>query len=232
MKNQYFDNSLDAPLVPKNLADVLKVCKRPARSTNEYSNATLVQIENAARYISSLLGRLMNYNIKYEEKAFEDMYRAFNFYDVIEYKCESVDLKKVKDYNPADMSIGFMQPIINEMMQSEIDLDDFNAFYKNNDGRLLLFFTDMYYNNGNMTVGSLSTDSNREEFQKINSFIGNRVLRPKKIYFRLIVRNYPTELHMDIYPGFVDLGISDYKLLCISYKLYFYEENSTDYLIS
>ena len=57
------------------------------------------------------------------------------------------------------------------------------------------------------------------------------MLRPVKIYFRLLNIRYPSELHMDIYLGYVDVSIGDSEILCISYQYYFYEENSTDYLI-
>lgn len=226
-EDKTFHISTDAPLIIENLNDFLRVYRRSVRSSEPQLLPSLIQIESATKYISFVAGRLINKDLITQFQQYNDMYRLMNYYDVIEYQYEGTDLSTVRNHNPADMSIGFMQPIVNAMMQSEIDLD---ALYEQQPG-FLRWFLSYVHTSGRIKVHSLLTESDREMFQQINSFSGKRVLRPTKIYFRLLCTDYPTTLNVDIYLGFVDLGIVDYKMLCISYPFYFYEENSTDYML-
>ena len=223
-ENKVIDTSLDTPLILDRLDDFLRVYKWAAHMSKTVP--TLLQIDEAVRYISFVLWRLAPYSRRYEHKRHKDMYRMMHYYDVLEYKCEGTDITTVRDYDPAEMSIGFMEPVAEAMMQTAIDLD---VLYRRTPPFLRWFVT--HHHNNKLSLRSLLTDSDREKFRDINRFSASRVLRPVKIYFRLLNIRYPSELHMDIYLGYVDVSIGDSEILCISYQYYFYEENSTDYLI-
>ena len=199
----------------------MKVYQRKTRGSS-----SLLDIKSAAHYAMIAIGNLMP--IDYRQKAYTDMYKYLGLYDLVEYVYHGIDIETVKNYTPNQLSFGFMNDVANQMMNSKVDL---KTVLDRRPAFLRYFLSDPYFPTDKTFTYSLLKSADIEKFKEIIFY--NRVskLKPRKIYFNIDSKSYPSIFRMDVYLGVVDIRIGKYKQLCLSYPFMLNEENSVEYFI-
>ena len=216
-----FSTETDEPLCLDYLSEFMKACQRKTRGSS-----SLLDIKSAAHYAVIAIGNLIA--IDYRQKAYTDMYKYLGLYDLVEYVYHGTDIETVKNYTPNQLSFGFMNGVEIQMMNSEVDLktvlDRRPLFLK-------FFLSDPYFPTTIVIIQSLLNNYDIEKFKDIIFYNRISKLKPRKIYFNIDSKSYPSIFRMDVYLGVVDSGIGEYKQLCLSYPFMLNEENSVEYFI-
>ena len=215
-----FSTENDVPLCLDYLSEFMKVYQRKTRSSS-----SLLDIKLAADYAMIAIENLMA--IYYREKAYTDMYKYLGLYDLVEYVYHGTDIETVKNYTSDQLSFGFMNDVAIQMMNSEIDL---KTVLERRPAFLKFFLSDPYYPTSEIITYSLLKSDDIEKFKEIILYNVSK-LKPRKIYFNIDSKSYPSIFRMDVYLGVVDSGIGEYKQLCLSYPFILNEENSVEYFI-